>query len=131
MAQQTLDNGSTFGVQRTKINANFTDLYEKLNYKQYVALLSNNNGTVTVKILKNDIGAIVWTNPSNGRVDGTLSGVFVADKTFILNGGMASYFVSSRRQDNDFVSFFLRYYDNTVSGTPNFTDLQIEIRVYP
>ena len=41
MAQEILDNGSTFGVQRGKINANFTELYSVKIESSAVLTLTN------------------------------------------------------------------------------------------
>ena len=110
--------------QVTAVNAKIGDI------KIYEALLSNSGGTITAKVLINTIGAIVWSNPANGQVRGTLTGAFTADKTVLYNAGLNSYFVSGQRQSADFVRFFFTFFDNTATSTPNFTDVSVLIKVY-
>lgn len=115
-----------------EVKASVNVLYDQLgNYKSYIALLTANAGTVTAKVLNNTLsGVISWSNPGNGQYRGTLSGAFTTDKTFIINGGLNSYFVNGKPGTVNFVNLNFTYFDNTTSNTPNFTDLPIEIRVY-
>lgn len=108
-----------------------------IGYNSYVALLTNDSGTVTPTILSNSTGAtIAWTNPSNGVVQATASGsVFTNAKTWImvpsLSGGGVAYHVTWERFSGTIVQFAIIKHDGTQTGTPNFTDLPVEIRIYP
>lgn len=97
--------------------------------KIFKGLMSFDGTTVTIKTLVNTIGAIVWTNPANGQIRGTLAGTFTANKTFVSPSGLASYFVSGQRQTDDMIRFLFTYFDNTTSSTPNFTDLPFYISI--
>lgn len=105
----------------------------EVSYKKYVALL-NNSGSLTATILENTLSGIpVWTNPSNGLLRATLAGEFIAGKTIIFTSGLTSYFILAKKNltGSDRLDLTFTYYDNTQTGTPNFNDLSIEIRVYP
>lgn len=116
-------------------------------FKVYTALLTFNGGNILVTQLQNTIGDgsndgvndIAWTNPSNGVILGIMSSgtPFTPNKTFFINttfdNGGELYFVTGARwfvQQNNRVQFVLTRYDNTRTGTPNFANLPIEIRVY-
>lgn len=104
-------------------------------YKQYTVLLSQ-SGTSdpTATILEpNDIGTIVWTRNSTGNYTGTLSSAFTSNKTWLIcqkgdgNGSFVNGLLS--RASANAVTLDVR--DNGDVVTDNFTNLSIEIRVYP
>ena len=107
-----------------------------LNYKSYVALISQ-SGTAapTVTILENTLGDIVWTRIGAGGYYGTLTGVFLANKTFIVSGsadinagGGDFATLDIRRLDND--KLILYTYDNFTIADSLLVNTSIEIRVY-
>lgn len=133
--KQTLDNGSTFGVQRTKLNENFTELYTAMRpYKVYSALVSY-NGSFSVIVLENTLGgsAPTYDVPFASNINITsASNSFVSSKTFILLGNANNEFIISSDLGNTPVLIGLQFkkHDGTSSSTPYFDNLPIEIRVY-
>jgi hypothetical protein len=108
-------------------------LYKISQPKLYNALLSQ-SGTSdpTTSILgSNSIGSIAWTRTGLGSYTGTLSGAFTASKTFILVGQNADGITANCfRSDNNTVT--LKTYTTFNGGSTDvFSDLSIEIRVYP
>jgi hypothetical protein len=116
-------------------------------YKVYTAQITFNGGSIIANVLENSIGDgsgngttdIAWSNPDNGVIRATMSTgiVFPALKTWTSSGafafGSSLYFVSSGRWGggaNNNIDFVLTLHDNTRTGTPNFSNLYIEIRVY-
>lgn len=107
-------------------------LYDRIgSYKSYVALLSFDGTNFTTSILKNDLGAIVWSSPANAQIRATLAGAFVSNKTIAFcTSSAAGYIVSFGRQSDDFVRFIFTNHDGTTTSTPNLVATSIEIRVY-
>jgi hypothetical protein len=110
-------------------------IVERVAPKIYTALLSQ-SGTSdpTVIILgTNEIGTIVWTRNSAGNYTGTLSGAFTADKTWAIcqKGDMSGSFVNGLLSRGGANTVTLDVRDNAAAVTDNFTNMSIEIRVYP
>jgi hypothetical protein len=60
-----------------------------LGYKVYAALLNQSSTNAPVAtILKNTIGAVVWSRANQGLYVATLSGAFPLVKTFVLIGSI-------------------------------------------
>lgn len=104
-------------------------------YQVYTCLLTQ-SGTAapTATILENSIGSIVWTRSSAGIYVGTLSSAFTANKTWL----QANW--SDESASGNIVFQLKRTSSNTVqllsssdgiNGFDVFTNLSIEIRVYP
>lgn len=100
---------------------------------KYVVLLSQSGTSNPVPtILENTLGPIVWTRNGVGDYTGTLAGAFTANKTFILITQNDELVMIDKAQLN-------RQNANTVllatiaaiSNSDNWTNLSIEIRVYP
>jgi hypothetical protein len=54
-------------------------------YKKYVALITQTSTSApTVIELENTIGPIVWTRATTGSYQGTLTGAFTANKTYVM-----------------------------------------------
>jgi hypothetical protein len=108
-------------------------------YKVYTALLDYNGGAITAKVLENTLGTTInWTNPFNGVLYGTAASgnPFTTNKTWMIggsynNGGQPYFTVCGATAFQNIVTTSLFLYDGTITGTPNFSNLQIEIRVYP
>ena len=105
------------------------------SYQKYVALISQTGANdPTVYILENTIGDIVWTRAAAGDYFGTLNGVFLEPKTYILfqnqfNIG-GDYISSVFRWDNDNVAIQTR--DGLGAGADDILyNTTIEIRIYP
>jgi calcineurin-like phosphoesterase family protein len=110
-------------------------IVERVAPKIYTALLSQ-SGTSdpTVIVLgTNEIGTIVWTRNSTGNYTGTLTGAFTADKTWAIcqKGDMSGSFVNGLLSRGGANTVTLDVRDNTATLTDNFTNMSIEIRVYP
>ena len=113
-----------------------------VGYKIYSAFV--NTSSLVATQAKNTIGNgtgvgagdIVWTNPSNSIIRGTMTNgtPFPANKTFLTgtsvdNGGVMYIGIGERATDN-IIQFKLVRYDNDRSGTPNLS-FQVQITVYP
>lgn len=102
-------------------------------YKIYTSLLSQ-SGTSdpTASVLgNNNIGSIAWTRSGIGAYVGTLSGAFPSGKVFILVGQNADGITANAfRIDNNTVTL-KTYVTATGGSTDVFSDLSIEVRVYP
>lgn len=107
-------------------------------YLVYTALLDYNSGSPTATVLQNTLGTTInWTNPSNGIIRGTAAAgsPFTINRTWMIggsydNGGQPYFTVCSTTAFANIVNIALYLYDGTITGTPNFSGLQIEIRVY-
>jgi hypothetical protein len=102
-------------------------------YKIYNALLSQSgtsDPTATV-LGGNQVGAIVWTRAGLGAYTGTLSGAFTTAKTFILVGQNADGITANCFRSDANTVTLKTYLTLTGGSTDVFTDLSLEIRVYP
>lgn len=102
-------------------------------YKIYNALLSQSgtsDPTATV-LGGNQVGAIVWTRAGLGAYTGTLSGAFTTAKTFILVGQNADGITANCFRSDANTVTLKTYLTSTGGSTDVFTDLSLEIRVYP
>ena len=131
---------SESGITTTNLRVTETINGESVNtilptYKKYIALISQ-TGILdpTVTILENTIGNIVWTRSAAGDYFGTLNGVFLEPKTYILfqnqfNVG-GDYISTVRRWDDDNVAIQTR--DGFGAGADDILyNTTLEIRVYP
>lgn len=103
--------------------------------KIYTILLSQSgtsDPTVTV-LGTNEVGSIVWTRNSTGIYTGTLTGAFTANKTWLIcqKGDGSGSFVNGLLSRGGANTVVLDVRDNTATLTDNFTNMSIEIRVYP
>jgi len=119
-------------------NANGTLALE--DYLVYTALLSFDSTTVTATILKNTLGATLnWTNPSNGLFRGEIvMGTPFTAKTWIsvpnYNNAGSPYIPTGQRRNlfpTTTIDIYMFLHDGSLTGTPNVTNMPIEIRVYP
>lgn len=117
----------------TPVYTSAGNIVERIAPKIYTALLTQ-SGTSdpTASIMgTNEIGSIVWARTSTGVYTGTFSGAFVSGKTFIINGeNVDAINVKCYRTDANTVTLKC-YAVSTGTLTDVFTDLSIEIRVYP
>jgi hypothetical protein len=90
--------------------------------KEYRGYLTISGGGVTFTSLQNDVGNIVWTNPSSGMLYGTLSGAFLSNKFWgisgSLNAGGVPYFTDVQRFVDDIITVGIFKHDGTQTGTP-------------
>lgn len=106
---------------------------DALGYKKYNAnLTQSSTSDPTASILgSNQIGSIVWTRSGLGAYVGTLSGAFTSGKTFILVGQNADGITANCfRIDNNTITL-KTYLTSTGGSTDGFSDLSIEVRIYP
>lgn len=129
--------GTFTGTPATTLVATSSgDIVEEVRPKTYTALISQSGTSApTATVLgTNTIGSISWSRSSAGVYVGTLSGAFTANKTWSTvswsdeSGGSAIVFRLKRTGSNT-VELFVS--PEGVAGTDNFTNLSIEIRVYP
>ena len=104
-------------------------------YKSYIALANLSGGTFTINELQNDLGVSpTWTNPNNGVLTITATGVFTSSKTVLfstqINAGSVPYFVIGSLGTTSFVNYNIFSYTGTQSSTPNFSNVPFEIRIY-
>lgn len=108
---------------------------ERIAPKIYTALLSQSGtGAPTATVLgTNEIGTIVWTRNSTGNYTGTLSGAFTANKTWLIvqRGDQTGSFINNILSWTSANAVLLTTQDNAANPTDNFTNMSIEIRVYP
>lgn len=108
---------------------------ERIAPKIYTALLSQSGtGAPTAAVLgTNEIGSIVWTRSSTGVYVGTLSSAFTSNKTWLIcqKGDGSGSFVNGLLSSTSANTVSLSVTDNAGSVTDNFTNMSIEIRVYP
>lgn len=90
--------------------------------KEYRGYLTISGGGITFTSLQNDVGTIVWTNPSNGVLWGTLNGAFLSAKFWgiggTLNGGNVPYFTDIQRFTDNIITVSIFKYDGFQTGTP-------------
>ena len=113
-----------------------------VNYTVYKALVSLSGGIFTVTQLENTIGDgsgvspndIQWSNPSNGVIRATKTTSFTSTNILIsvenINGGGVPYICTGQKSTSNFISIQIFLHDGTLSSTPNFTNLPVEIRIY-
>lgn len=108
---------------------------ERVAPKIYTALISQSgtsDPTVTV-LGTNEIGSIVWTRSVTGTYVGTLTGAFTANKTWcassVSDEGLGAAVVRLQRTNANAVTLYTS--DNTFTAQDVFTNISIEIRVYP
>lgn len=115
-----------------------------LPYTIYKALVTLSSGTFTVTQLENTIGNgsnlspgdIEWSIPvgTNGIIRATKSGAFGSSNILInvenINGGGVPYICMGQKSTPNFISVSIFLHDGTLSSTPNFTNLPVEIRIY-
>lgn len=106
-----------------------------VGYQAYTALLTQSGtGDPTATVLgTNGIGAIVWTRNSAGNYTGTLTGAFTANKTWLIcqKGDGSGSFVNGLLSRSSANALTLDVRDNTAAVQDNFTNMSIEVRVYP
>jgi hypothetical protein len=94
-------------------------------YTKYIALISQSSTSApTVIELENTIGPIIWTRVSAGIYEGTLTGVFTVNKTYVM---------ISQLDITTMVGAYAKTIDIIQVDTTNDTDLfknTLEIRVY-
>lgn len=129
------------GALRTVSLPNASGTLALESYKVYTALLNFDGTTVSATVLQNTLGVTLnWTNPINGYFRGTTSSgtPFTTNKTWIIvqnynNAGQP--YIPTAQPRNAFptttIDILMYLYDGTLSGTPNVSNLPIEIRIYP
>jgi hypothetical protein len=94
-------------------------------YTKYIALISQSSTSApTVIELENTIGPIIWTRVSAGIYEGTLTGVFTVNKTYVM---ISQLYITTM------VGAYAKTIDIIRVETTNDTDLlnnTLEIRVY-
>jgi hypothetical protein len=118
----------------TKTNSVYkAALSDVRGYKIYNALLtqsSTSDPTATI-LGANQVGTIVWVRSGLGAYTGTLSGAFTSSKTFILVGQNADGITANCFRSDANTVTLKTYLTSTGGSFDGFTDLSIEIRVYP
>jgi hypothetical protein len=102
-------------------------------YKIYVANLSQSGTSdpTAVVLGGNQIGSIVWTRTGLGSYTGVLSGAFISGKTVILSGQNADGITANCFRSDVNTVTLKTYLTFNGGSTDVFSDLSIEIRVYP
>jgi hypothetical protein len=108
---------------------------ERIAPKIYTALLSQSGTSApTATVLgTNEIGTIVWTRNSTGNYTGTLTGAFTANKTWLIaqRGDQTGSFISNTLSWTSANALLLTVQDNAANPSDGFTNMSIEIKVYP
>jgi hypothetical protein len=98
--------------------------------KEYRAYITISGSTITADVIKNDVGNIVWTKPSNGVLHGNLTGAFPNGQCWIIAGlfhGGNIYYPSAVVKPADpffpnaFIQIDIVKNDGTQTSTPNGT----------
>jgi hypothetical protein len=138
----TYSAGTTTFVNNTGGTFSVSGFSSGLPYTIYKALVSLNGSTFTVTQLQNTIGDgsnlnpndIQWSNISNGVIRATKTGAFTSSNILInvenINGGGVPYICMGQKYTSNFISVSIFLHDGTLSSTPNFTNLPVEIRIY-
>lgn len=124
------------GVTATNTGSAVTVNIPGPSYTVYTALLTQEPGDIlSVVVLENTIGDIVWTHPSAGTYTATLAGAFPLNKTAmfitptIWNSTNNTYITSSGNGDNIVIETYnaanIALSDDILGYTT------VEIRVYP
>ena len=104
------------------------------SYKVYTALIAQSGtSNPTVKILENTLGgSIVWTRDIAGSYLGTLTGAFIANKTFLLLTSYSAYNteVKATWLDGNRIQLGTFNSSGTQADGIMVGDQNIEIRVY-
>lgn len=104
-------------------------------YKQYTALISQSGTSDPTAIVlgRNEIGTIVWTRSGTGIYTGTLSGAFTSNKTWltVTNTDETSTQTHVRLVRTGANTVLLTTYNGSFTPTDVFTNVALEIRVYP
>ena len=122
------------GITISESNVTYDNGIKTLNsvsYKKYVALL-NQTGTAapTATILDNTLSeTITWSRSATGEYEGTLTGEFTDNKTFVLITITQSGQVLAARKNNNIVQVYT-FTDLGVAIDGYLTNASIEIRVY-
>ena len=122
------------GITVSESNVTYDNGIKTLNsvsYKKYVALL-NQTGTAapTSTILDNTLsGIITWSRSATGEYEGTLTGEFTDNKTFVIITITQSGQVLAVRKNNNTVKVYT-FTDLGVAIDGYLTNASIEIRVY-
>jgi hypothetical protein len=102
-------------------------------YSLYTTFLSQTGTNApTDVVLKNELsGTITWVRTNTGIYTGTLSGAFPVGKTFIVIGeNVDGINVKCFRTDNNTITL-KTYQVSTGTLVDVYTDLSLEIRIYP
>lgn len=102
-------------------------------YKVYTALLTQTGtSNPTVKVLENNIGAIVWTRTGIGTYSGTLTGAFTVDKSpvFLTSNNASTLLSGGASGSTNFVGISTQAAVTGILTDALMTDSLIEIRVY-
>jgi hypothetical protein len=124
---------SLLGIKST--TGGFAKIVKIVQPKKYVALLTQTSTSApTATVLDNTIGSIVWTRSSAGTYVGTLTGAFIASKTWCQanwsdESASGNIVFRLKRTGNNTVE--LGVSPDGVSFSDVFTNLSVEIRVYP
>ena len=102
-------------------------------YNVYSALIScTDSSTVTVNVLKNNIGSIVWSRNSTGNYSATLASAFTIGKTVAITNVNNGYLIIAPSTTN--ISANVVSVQTNLSTTGAYVDyienLYVEIRVY-
>src|SRR5581483_8227485 len=104
-------------------------------YKKYVALLSQSGTSApTVVVLENTLGGtITWTRSSNGYYTGTLTNAFTQNKTWLQSeaSDVGGNITNARLMWSNVSNVIFNTKDASMSNEDGYTNLSIEIRVYP
>lgn len=128
--------GFTVTPTTTPVYASDGTVGQRVAPKIYTALLSQSgtsNPTVTV-LGTNEIGSIVWTRNGVGDYTGTLTGAFTANKTFVMTqrgGDTGTGYINPWTFWGNANTINIAVLDNVNAAVDGFTNMAIEIRVYP
>jgi hypothetical protein len=109
-----------------------------IGYNEYTALLNQSGtGAPVATVMKNSIGAIVWTRTAPGNYIGTLLGAFPSGKTALLPmavdlvTNLTAQFIT-RQDDNqiEIVTADISSFPTPVTADSILVDALVNVRVY-
>jgi hypothetical protein len=109
---------------------------EKVAPKTYIALITQSGTSAPTAAVMgtNSIGTIVWARSVAGTYTGTLTGAFTSNKTWCnvsLTDESGGAIILSKLSRVDANTVQLITYNSSLAATDVFTNMSIEIRVYP
>jgi hypothetical protein len=103
-------------------------------YKKYIALITQSSTAApTVIELENTIGPIVWTRTAVGEYEGTLTGAFTSNKTYVtLSQVYTNSIVVVYRKTNDVIEIETTNLHSPTAAhhDTHLSNNTLEIRVY-
>jgi hypothetical protein len=125
------------GVETLWVGREDGSAWPAVGYKEYTARVTYSDPDITVSVLKNDIGSVVWTRLGEGSFRGTLSGAFVNN-----NIGTGARYALLKRIPDEGQEQYIRFsasnntveFDNYIDDVVSDSEIEgiiVSILMYP